>query len=307
MVAGTLPNSLGRVHPRIQQLADWTVEWEDNEASGPCPRCGHPMTFELKTILVEASIDQGAEQLTRRVDCACEVAHPTGEISAVSCGAFWYATFRLPPAQPQVIPPLDPRVVVAADAFDKSAKDEELRLRAAAEKWVSGVAAVLALLSIAATVTGGKLFEDLPYLGKAFVVGLVVLAVAAALGAVIASYKAAYGWPKQVDVSDDDKLLEWYDARADRLKSVADRLRLGVTLAGVALCLLTVAATVSWLTPPATPEPTVKLTLENESTRCGDLLAPKKVGYVRVRSADNGDAVEIFAADVVSIEAVKTC
>ncbi|WP_157979530.1 hypothetical protein [Kribbella monticola] len=300
------PYAHARIHPTVEQLKGWSLVWGDKIATGPCPRCHDTMNTSWQTTLVEMSAENVPQSVTRRVECGCGRAHVDGEQTKSSCGAFWFATFHSPPTDPAVTPQGDAKVVTAAEAFQNAADGEETRLRGAAEKWVAGVASVLALFGIAGTVTGGTTIRDLPDGEKNVVLGLALLAILAAVIAIASSYLAAYGWPKKTTVKTDEQLLNWYDNRQDRISTAAARLRDGVIAAIVSIVLLAACASVASLTPAKAVEPTFMVTLGDDSTRCGLLLAPKQDGQLRLRVVD-GTVSTISVVGIVKLEAVEKC
>jgi hypothetical protein len=273
-------------------------------AFGPCPRCGDSTLFTWSGIVAMGG--EGAGSTTRRVECACGVDHRANGDEKQTCGAYWFTKFyRDELGVGHAAPAVDSRMVAAAEALQGAQQDAETRLRAAAEKWVGGVAALLALFGIASTVAGGKVLANLSDTRSHVVVGLTLAAVVAAVLAIIASYVAAYGWPKNVDVEDDEKLLDWYDKRRERLATIGDRLRQGVAAAVVSISLVTLAAGIAWLAPAKTPDPALKISLSDGSAICGQLLAERS-GQLRLRLP--GGAVAIAQlADAVKVEPVTSC
>src|SRR4051794_31697517 len=134
MADQSLPYARTRVHPTFAGLKTWKVEWDDKSASGPCPRCSHPVNLTWKTRLVEMGVEAGAPPaVSRKVVCGCNKTHTGEEATETGCGAFWFATFHADPVQPQnqqVTPQSDAKIVAAAEAFEKATQDEETRLRA---------------------------------------------------------------------------------------------------------------------------------------------------------------------------------
>jgi hypothetical protein len=268
-----------RVTPTKDDLAGWEVDWADTSASGACPRCGDRTSFIWADFV--AMSRHARDSATRRVDCACGVSHAANGEEKPACGAYWFTTFyRDESGTAHAEPAADSRTVAAAEALQEAEQDAETRLRAAAEKWVGGVSAVLALFGIASTVAGGSILKNLSDTRKPVVIGLTLTAIAVAIAAIVLSYLAAYGWPKKVDVGDDEKLLDWYNQRRARLTTISDRLRLGVVAAVVSIGLLTIAAGIAWTAPGKVPgkkpSHTVQVTLTH-STRCGQLPAGKQV------------------------------
>lgn len=294
-----------RVIPAAEFLAGWTVDWGETSASGACPRCKHSTMFIWSTIVAMGG--QGDDSTTRRVDCACGINHPADGDEKQSCGAFWYTTFyRDGSGAAHAAPAVDNRVIAAAEALQKAQEDAETRLRAAADKWVGGVAAVLALFGIASTVVGGTILENLSTTRKSWVLSLAGLAVAIAVVAILASYAAAYGWPKNVEVSPDAKLLAWYSQRRAEVTKISNRLRLGVGAAVVSITLVAIAAAIAWTAPAKASDSALKITLSGGSTRCGVLL-PVNSGRLLLLTQSDGSVTRVPLASAVKIDVVKSC
>jgi hypothetical protein len=304
-VTSPLPYVTAEVKPTAQQLAGWTVEWQELHAYGKCPRCTDDITYDWELDHTAMSGGNGGQSVTRTVTCECATTHPGTPEGGKGCGATIPVRFYVDATGAHAAPQPDRRLVAAARALDAAGADAETRLRTAAEKWIAGVAAVLALFGIAGTVAGGSLLANLSADSRRIVVGLTVAAVLAAVTAIVSSYLAAFGWPRIVEMTDDN-LLAWYEGRRGRLRTIARRLRGAVIAAVVGIALLTSAAGVAWLTVPAPPNTLLKLTDREDATTCGTLLAPKTPGTVRLRLAD-GAVREPALATAVKVEAVRSC
>jgi len=294
------------VTPAAQDLTSWRVAWQDLNASGKCPRCHDGMTFDWELDYAAMAVDAGERSVTREVTCACQIMHPGTPEGKAGCGASWVTRFYQDAAGGHAAPQADPRLAAAARALELAGQDAETRLRAAAEKWIAGVAAVLALFGIAGTVTGGQILDKLSE-GTPLesVVGLTLAAVVAAVIAIVFSYLAAYGWPKVIEMNDAN-LLNWYKGRRTRLRDIASRLRWAVVAAVVSVGLLTFAAGVAWLNVSSSPDTTLKATTNDSSVFCGTLLSPRTAGTIRLRVA-NGTVKEVPLGTVSKLESVTSC
>jgi hypothetical protein len=304
-VTSPLPYVAAEVRPTEQQLAGWTVEWQELHASGKCPRCTDEITYDWELDHTALSGGSGGQSVTRKVTCLCETAHPGTPDGKKGCGATMPLRFYLDATGAHAAPQTDPRLVAAARALDAAGADAEKRLRTAAEKWVAGVAAVLALFGIAGTVAGGSILGNLSGDHRRTVVGLTAAAIVAAILAIVSSYLAAYGWPRVVEMTDNN-LLTWYEGRRNRLRTIASQLRWAVIAAVASIGLLTSAAGLAWLTLPGPPDTILKLTDRNDATTCGTLLPPKTSATVRLRLAD-GSVKETPLTTVLKVESVKSC
>jgi hypothetical protein len=300
-----MPYVSAPITPAALELASWHVKWQDLHAFGECPRCHDIMPFDWELDYVAMNISDGERSVTRPVTCACEVTHPNTPEHKTGCGASWVARFYEDATGGRTAPQEDPRLVAAARALEAAGRDAETRLRTAAEKWVGGVAAVLALFGIAGTVAGGKILDNLSDGDRKSVVWLTVAAVTVAVVAVVFSYLAAYGWPKVIEMN-DAKLLEWHEGRRNRLRNIASRLRWAVVAAVLSIGLLTSAAAVAWLYPSSISNTTLKVTANDNSVTCGTLLSAKTAGVVQIRVAD-GTVKAVPLGTVDKLESVKSC
>lgn len=293
------------VTPTAGQLAAWQVRWQDFQAYGRCPRCNDDMPFDWELDYAAMEITAAERSVTRKVTCACQVTHPGTPESKAGCGASWEARFYEDVTGGHAAPQEDPRLAAAARALETAGQDAESRLRTAAEKWVAGVAAILALFGIAGTVTGGEILDNISEGDRASVVGLTLAAVAVAVVAILFSYLASYGWPKVIEMT-DLKLLSWYEGRRNRLRTIASRLRWAVVAAVLSIGLLASAAAVAWLNASSSPDTTLKVTANDDSVTCGTLLAAKTPSTVRLRVAD-GTVKEVPLGTATKVESVRSC
>ena len=304
IVRASVPYMNAPFTPTQAQLATWEVSWQDLHAHGPCPRCEDEMPFDWQLDFVAAGTG-GERSVTRPVTCACEETHPGAPDGSQGCGALWVAQFYEDATGGHAAPQKDPRLSAAAHALAAEGQDARSRLRTAAEKWVAGVAAVLALFSIAGTVAGGSILSTVRDDSRGIIVGLTVAAVAVAVVAVVLSYRAAYGWPKVLEMTDVE-LLAWHQARGTRLRTIARQLRWAVVAAVVSIGLVTSAAAIGWLNPSTSPSTTLKVTDQDETVACGTLLDAKKQNTVRLRLT-NGSVEDVPLGTAAKVESVKSC
>ena len=305
MMADLLPYDTSSVVATAEPLARWRVQWQDLYATGPCLRCEAGMRFELHLDYADMGPDDEERSITRTVTCACGESHPATPDGKTGCGASWVSRFFEDESGGHAAPQEDPHLAAASRALDAAGLDAETRLRAAAEKWVGGVAAVLAIFGIAGTVAGGSLLNNLSDVDRKIVVGLTVAAVAVAIVAVVFSYLAAYGWPKVVEMT-DAKLLKWYEDRRKHLRTIASRLRWAVVAAVASIGLLTSAAAFAWLNASSSPRTTVRVTAVDDSVACGTLLIPTTPGNIRIRVSD-GSVKEVPLKSATKVESAVSC
>ena len=295
-------------------LAQWSGTWEDNrlELTGPCPVCEHPTpaTVPLRTTTLETFNPQQPPSVTAGLACACDTAHkgrPAG--TARGCGRAWAAvatahddrTVTLTPAK-------DPKQNEAAQALREDRAGQLDRLRAAAEKWIPAVAALLGLIGIAGVTVGKDTVGKLSTEGRIGVAAAVAVAIAAGALAIIGVYRAAFGWPRSSELKTDEQVLDWYRRRKKQPESTGTWLRVGVFAAGVSVLALAVAGGLTWFLPPSTSDGGfVSVSLRDDSKVCGTLLSSGADGVLRVRRADSGKVDTLTAGDVVRLTVVDDC
>lgn len=188
--------------------------------------------------------------------------------------------------------------------------------RSAAEKWLEGITALYGLFGLAGVALGKDAVKDLSTISKAAVAAAVVIGLAATLRAVVLGYKAAFGWPVPVDVSDDAKLRAWFESHRDNAKDSAENLRRAVRAAVTAVGALFLAVGVIWFGPSARPVPSlVKVdyadpgNLATAGTLCGELAdtAAESTVAVRVRRPSEESTEVVSGAWVKSITPVASC
>lgn len=287
-------------------LADWTVDRNANIATGRCPACGHTTTYPFQPDAVaQGSTTAAPDGASREIHCACGQDHPAQPAPQPKCGRYWFARILPEGQHPELIPETDPVLQAAAGLLAERAATEEPAVRAAAEKWVAGLTALLALFGISGVVFGKDVTVGLTTPGKLILIGAVIVAVVAAGLAVVLTSAAAYGWPRSHNTATRAGLLAWYAEVRSAAGRAAGHLRAGIFSALAAVVALCVALGAMWLGPkPATPM--ITTTLTGGATVCGTLLAISAAGTLRIRRAD-GEVRPVPAAEVVKIATVSKC
>lgn len=295
-----------RLSPGEDILRQWTVDVQSHEANGPCAHCKGTINFtwEVEFGALAAADD---ERYTRRVTCNCDHKHDGAPKDVSGCGGYFIGTFYSDQADDHVELATDSTLVAASLALEKMAGDAEARMRGSAEKWVAGVASLLALFGIATTATGGKLLEGADATAKGWIAGLSLVAIALAILAMVLSSLAAYAWPKGIAKMDDGRLRTWYSGWANRLDTIGRQFRFGVGLAILSIVLLTVALGIHWLYPSEDSTTRLKVTAADGAQACGVLLSAKDhPGAIRIRVADG--SIRTFAIkDLAGIESGTSC
>lgn len=295
------------------------------EIEGTCPKCGHMMQAEVHPVVVSEALAGDTamdprEWMTRVIECACRIAHPvvagsSGDGStapattAATCGRWWLVSVSVTTAVGMGRPvraAYDDSLLAAAQAHKAAVADESARTRAAAEKWIAGVTALIGTFGLAGVALGKDGVGTLPMWAKSLAGAAVTAALVAAVLAIVNSYQAAYGWPVVIDTGDDVKLRAWYEGRSRQLGVAIQHFKNGVYAAIAAVGLLAFAVVLVLFWPHDAPEPAIQIVRTDESTVCGHLLDTRKAPEVRVRKS-GGDVVSVVPADIRAVKAVADC
>ncbi|MFJ2576911.1 hypothetical protein [Kitasatospora aureofaciens] len=279
--------SYREVTPDEQFLSAWTVFPATGlltSATGPCPRCGHSCLMPVTTKIIAGAATAPAteapspppEPLTLQFVCTCGEAHdsrPAG--TTEGCGAWWLVQLEKSPAGPyRLRPAQDRRLAEAAIALRAAATTQGADVRAAAEKWLTGITALYGLFGLAGVVAGRTTIASLGTAGKTTVAAAALLGIAAAGGAILTGYRAAYGWPVAQPVADDTELARW-KARHDAYAfSAAADLRRAVALAVAALGALVLTVGLIWFLPAKSSAGSPPSLVDAGSARSGKSTMP---------------------------------
>jgi hypothetical protein len=187
---------------------------------------------------------------------------------------------------PRIIPKADETLLAAARALAEDQPKQEATVRAAAEKWIAGVTALFGLFGLAGIVTAKDAVTGVDLPAKIIASVLLLIAIISAATALFETYRAAYGFPKAVDVADNEQLRQWFTERQKSGEKSANRLRQGVFFALVAVVALIACVGVIRFAPVTPAAPLVKVTLVDHSFVCGELLNTTKNGELRIRLID---------------------
>jgi hypothetical protein len=309
-------------------LADWSVtrwstEGRPERITGPCPSCTHLMEVDVEQSALSYS-QAGAvasapavERITRVVECQCGQNHPQrppttakeGDpplLEIASCGRWFLVTITaVRGSEPEVMAG-DLTMIQAAQALHEASKDQVTRVRAAAEKWIAGITAMLGLFSLSGVVFGKDSFAGLPGPAVFIAAAAAVVAIVAAGVALHLIYSAAYGWPVVTDLDDDEKLLSWYEQQRDAPKTISHSLRTGVRTAGIAVSCLVAASLTIWIWPHTPNETLLKADLNDSSIVCGHLVSSTSDGVIRIRRTD-GTITPVKVTELQRVSTATKC
>lgn len=295
--------------PTTEALAEWCFDRMSDVASGTCPSCHGEMAYTVDTIVVaQGAGEAGTQGAPRKIVCRCTTTHLDDEGKDHSgCGRYWYVRILTDGTEPAIIPETDSALKPLAERFAATdPKSQEDKVRAAAEKWVGAVTALLGLFGLSGIAFGkdavAGLGTDLRWV---FAVALLVAVCTASL-AVLRIYRAAYGWPHTVDVSNVRGLKKWNRERRAAPGKAADNLRAGVYLALSSVLALCVGAGVVLWSGLHTHAALIEVTRADDSRVCGELLDSTPTAKLRIRRAD-GTVDTPDAARLQKLSSVTKC
>ena len=266
------------------QLGGWTTDFGDDLARGVCPACGDVTVAELRQEAVEmAAGTQSRPGFTRLFECNCGQNHRDGQVDQRKCGRYWLVRVMPSGSTPPLVPADDSSLLAPASALQASATSEQSQVKAAAEKWIAGITALFSVFGISGLVVGKDAVSGLEPSGKVAIGIALGAGCIAAACAIFASYRAAYGWPKVVNLRDDVKLREWFDKRQGYTRTAATSLRYAVLCAGISLAALLAAVGFVWFWPSSPAVPLVTITLVDGSTICGELVSSLNDGHIKIQ------------------------
>ena len=194
---------------------------------------------------------------------------------------------------------------LSEDEPKRAGAEEAAQIKASAEKWIAGVTALFGLFGLGGLVVGKDTVASLNLTGKVLAGVALLVATGLAATAVVLSYRAAYGWPKVVDLGDDKLLAEWYKDKQGYARRAATFLRLSVCFAGGALVALLAAVAFVWyLGSP--PTPMVQMTFTDGSSPCGQLINSSANGQLTIQLTD-GTTRSVPAAELLQSVGVTSC
>jgi hypothetical protein len=296
------------------RLAGWQAEPSRTELTlrGPCPTCGDSTIANLArtAAVLESTTVPTSDRLTAVVECACGQSHrgrPSGAVPG--CGRTWPVTAIFGPGGTVTLrPAFEPDRVEAAEAFRTTQAGQLAAVRAAADKWAAGIAALIGLAGLILPLAGRDAIRSLVPWTQAAIGALLALAFIAAATAVLLAYRAAHGMPAVRPADDDGALLDWYQAHRARPLAATRRLRQAIQAALTTIVALILAVGIAVFGPasPAASTP-VQLTKPDGSVLCGVFLMSTTDSQLRLRRADDGEVAVITPGEVARLKPVPAC
>lgn len=292
----------------LDALAGWTLDPNNDLGVGQCPHCGGDMTWQFESsVTAQGPGEDAPDGASQRVVCACGQQHRDAPAGSVGCGRYWHVRVLPEGSEPQIIPEVDPMRAHLADQLSGSTPQvQEQKVRAAAEKWVGAVTALLGLFGLSGIAFGKDVFTALGPCARIVLAIALGLAVAFAALSVLLIYKAAFGWPRSMDVSTGQGLSDWNEKRRKAAETAADNLRSGVYLALASLLALCVGAGAVFSSGFQTRTALIEVTRLDDSRVCGELLVNAGTGAVRIRR-DDGSVETLKAAELSKVLPATKC
>lgn len=173
-------------------------------------------------------------------------------------------------------------------------------VRATAEKWRNGLAALLALITTVGVVRGSGTVEDLAQSAKIAVGVLMLLALVAAAVGTLLAMKASFGLPAERTLTGRSDELDVL--RDQQALDAAHSLRSAVLLTLTALALLAGAVGVDFYGPEAKPAQNVLIvTTERTGEICGTVESSAP-GSVTLKTSTGKVVVELSDAVIRTTE-----
>lgn len=284
-------------------------------AEGACPRCTHGVSARVDLDVVLAA--DAAESIPKTVEslpglelftirCECDRAH-SDEQDKEGCGAAWnlIAVFdpNLDPAPVRFLPG---RAVSLEDRNEAELRRElsttELkRVRAAADKWKTGLAALLTLIATVSVVKGRDSISALDIDTQHAIIGALGVALALAVVASLLALRAANG-PLKRDSLVGKRLA---DVQGEEVTKSMLALRVARGLTVMAVVLLALAVGAAWWGEEPTPGKILVKRTSDSVTLCGTFKSAD-ANELRVETA-TGVTTPVALGDVKSVSFRQKC
>jgi len=144
----------------------------------------------------------------------------------------------------------------AAEALNAATATQLTDVRGAVEKWLPGLAALYGLFGLAGIVSARSNVGKLAVGEKWAVAAFALVGLGATIVSIICGYRAAYGWPRTVNVMTNEQLQDWYEERNSRAGKAIGLFRTALVWALIALIALLLAAGTLWVWPARLRSPT---------------------------------------------------
>jgi hypothetical protein len=265
------------ITPAPEALARWRRV--GLKAAGPCPRCTDDVNADIyvgnTAVISMAGANEDAFDVPNTFRCNCDETHRGRPRGREGCGARWYARVQFAGSGSTTFTPEDDAAVQQATEIVAAAvHDSRSGVRAAAEKWIPGIAAISGLFGLASIVTAKDSIDALTLTTRVVAFVLIGASVILAAVASVLGYAAAFGWPTTLTLNSPDAVRRAADWIAASTQRTARRLRFAVAAGVVSLLLLLTALGLIWVHPREPDRVTVTVGPDGrEQTACGELVS----------------------------------
>lgn len=250
------------VQAQPAQLAAWKVRdsTSDLYLAGACPVCGDECLADIRSRVFLGGapanvVSSVIESIPRLVVCNCEVAHPGRPDTVLAgCGASWMVLVEKAPGGVWEVKPFnDSGLLPALKALSGAEQMQNERIHRAAEKWTTGVTALIGLFSIAGLITAKDAVAGLALTSRSILAAVMLAALLCAVIAVVRAYMAAFGLPRDLPSGSVEDVKAVYASIRDEPRLAAQWLRTAVRAAVAAVLLLALAMFLMWFFPRDAP------------------------------------------------------
>ncbi|MEU4522972.1 hypothetical protein AB0F52_30220 [Amycolatopsis sp. NPDC024027] len=305
------------VLPTAEQLEGWQVG-PSLLATGKCFRCGDQANGQITlsaTVTLSMATPARPIGLPQAMKCNCSEphsGHPPSE--RTGCGAWWVVRAQSTNGQTFSLRQVtDPDLRRAARVVSSKLEESRSGITVAAEKWVPGVSALLGLFGLTTIIVARDAVTALPWWLRLVTFVLVCAALACAATATILIYRAAYGWPRKVNLTTNDDVLALAAETSNHAEHAGKKLRTSVALAAISAGTLLGSLGILWL-QPTTPTPMAWLEYTTLQTgpavqrRCVEITDVVS-GQLKIKAIQGGptEVLTLPLAQVTKFQPTTTC
>jgi hypothetical protein len=291
------------------------ADWEILAAEGSCPRCHHSFSANLSqdvAMAVDASPDTlGGPKLSGSQFtflCECDANHPDRPDNGSGCGAgwnliaLWNAQLSNDPASVLFLPGKDATWEDRqnAEARRLLVQTELQRVREGADKWKTGLAALLGLIATVSVVKGRESITTLSVGTQHAIIVLIGLALILAVVAALLAMRAANGPLERRSLQG----TTLYKIRSEEVNRALSFLKWARGLTIVAVLLLAVAIGVAWWSEEPTPGQ-ISVTKTDKTVVCGAFKGATP-DELRIETQP-GTTVAVALADTKAVSFRQEC
>lgn len=271
--------------------------------NGKCPSCDHQMQFPhpLKFLHVkgkEKLLVEDRNMVT--VVCKCGQKHEVTSSIPNCCGAAWKMELIIHDDQVQLIASAEPADYQEGDFWYKYYEKLLENMRVAAEKWQTGLGALITLVTAFGALKGKESISKLPSWAQILVGILLLIALCSQITGAVYALKAAQGTPRK----DKYPTSRWsynYDEAALALKN----LNTAKILTFISIVIFILAIGFTWYVPEK-PISYLQVTYNEKEKICGELIDIQETN-LRIKVNDFDDPTKIPLQSIKAMELLSEC